>query len=199
MVPRPSASARQPTMRGRSASPATSRYSPQCPPAGLAASNRHIHARASPRDQSRVTPSSARYPLTPERRHHTCYESASWPCPNWGHATNPRWVIKSQRGGAINTRNLRLDLAPPACRGGVIFLRRALRQWPRDGHRLPSLRDVHERECPHLLDVTRVTAVRFCVRATFDEYGALRERSHRCFARWFSASQFFSRHVLFDC
>lgn len=56
LVPRPSASARQPTMRGRSASPATSRYSPQCPPAGLPASNRHIHARASPRDQSRVTP-----------------------------------------------------------------------------------------------------------------------------------------------
>jgi len=52
---------------------------------------------------------------------------------------------------------------------------------------------------PHLLDVTRVTAVRFCVRATFDEYEALRERSHRCFACWFQCLALFSRHVLTDC
>src|SRR5262245_65370304 len=40
---------------------------PRCAPAGLPVSNRHIHARASPRDQSRVTPILCTLiPLTPE-------------------------------------------------------------------------------------------------------------------------------------
>jgi hypothetical protein len=144
LVPRPSASARQPTMRGHSASPV-----PPVPPGGLACLKPpHPCASKPPRDQSRVTPILCTLSPLPRAPTPHLLRKCKLAAPQLGACNEPPMGHQVPARGSDKYPEPPPRLGPARLSWRGHFSAPRLTAMATRRSPPPSLRDVHERECP---------------------------------------------------